>query len=117
MKHELFLFLLLLQACTGAPAAKSEYVNRHMLTGAWMHSSGSIHYPTLLFSKDSIAIFTSRADTLYRFRYRVSGNQLFLKDSRGNETSGNISSLGNDSLVFSALCDEAAKQVYIRRNN
>ena len=89
------------------------------ILGDWIliknESEDQFNYPSAHFTSDSQAVFTSRLDTLYRFRYSVRGDSLILKDINNNETVNRIKVLNKSVLIFSNLLMHNTKQVYKRQ--
>lgn len=86
------------------------------MKGEWISlSSVSINYPSLLIS-DSSAVFTSRGDTVYRFKYSIDpiSRILWLTDPFNKKLSAKILKVDNDSLVFDRLWDLDTKQRFSR---
>ena len=80
MKNKIFLLplYLLFGSCTSQSNTKIN-ISDNNLIGCWKLKDDGISYVQLHFKKDSTAIFTSRADTVYRFRYRAYKNYLILE--------------------------------------
>ena len=87
------------------------------MKGKWelKDNKNQINYPILYFKEDSTAIFTSRADTVYRFKYSFKNDYIILKNTFTPEiTEWKILRLSNDELVFKSLLEHKDKQVYKR---
>lgn len=85
------------------------------LLGEWtLSSTTQINYPSVSFSSDSMAVFTSQADTIYRYRYFVKWDSLILIDIDGKQSRFKILELSKSSLIFNGLPDQEGKQVYSR---
>ena len=85
--------------------------------GTWaLTSANQINYPQITFKNDATAIFSSRGDTLYRFKFSVKGDQLYLKDLFGKEEHYRFKMPAKDKLIFPALREHKTEQTYIRKN-
>ena len=86
--------------------------------GSWVLTSeaNQINYPQITFNNDATAIFSSRGDTLYRFKFSVKGDQLYLKDPFGKEEHYRFKMPAKDKLIFPALREHRTEQIYIRKN-
>lgn len=108
-----FILQVLLFFC----AEVSAQVESGCLQGKWelKGDESQINYPILSFNKDSSAVFSSRADTLYRFNYSIKKNYLILRSTSTPEvTRWEILRLSKDELVFKNLFEHKEKQVYKR---
>lgn len=103
-----FLTLIFVLSCS------SKQLDGNDILGEWtLQSKGSeINYPSISFVKDSLAVFTSRADTIYRYQYRVGTNSLIFKDIDGRESEFKILELNDSTLIFENLFEHKEKQVY-----
>ncbi len=108
------ILLLGLSSCNGQ---KNDTANNlsDIIIGKWTLTVKQVNYPTILFNKDSTAIFTSMGDTIYRFKYYLSKNELVLKDFNHKKTRDKILKLDSDSLIFETLADEKRVQKYVRK--
>lgn len=104
-----FLFTFMVAGCS----ITAQKENRKLL-GKWelTEKNFQVNYPVLYFNSDSIAIFTSRGDTIYRFKYFIKSENLILKDLNGIETEWIISKLDNNQLVFEKLFENSKEQHY-----
>ena len=84
------------------------------LLGKWElnEKKFQVNYPILYFNSDSTAIFTSRGDTIYRFKYSLMSENLTLKDLNGVETVWKISKFDGKQLVFEKLFENSKAQRY-----
>jgi len=71
-----------------------------------------VNYPILYFNTDSTAMFTSRGDTIYRFKYLLKSESLILKDLDDKESTWKISVLNEKELVFDKLFENIKLQHY-----
>lgn len=103
-----FIILIVLSSCS------THQVTKDNIFGEWeLQSQDSpINYPSISFGKDSIAVLTSRADTIYRYQYRVVDNSIFFKDMTGNESEFKISEVNDSTLIFESLFEHPDRQVY-----
>ena len=62
----------------------SERYNRSV-EGCWQLQSDHPDFPTLIFNKDSTAVFTSMIDTVFDFQYRVQPEGIRLRDIEGRQ--------------------------------
>jgi hypothetical protein len=88
--------------------------NGQNIYGSWYLHSSLINYPELTFSVDSIAIFKSRGDTVYRFRFYTKNDTLFLTDFFKKRATAKILTLSQDSLIFETLLENNSIQRYSR---
>jgi len=113
-----FLFALL-SICVGyeliscTHAEKTEKIQADKIAGSWYLNQWDL-YNKLYFDKDSIAVFDSHIDTLYRFIYEVKLNDLILRDANGNISHNTILELKSDTLIFKNLLDKKNIQRYSR---
>lgn len=98
-------FVLLLVCCSSQKEAH--------IYGNWCLVQNQVNYPELVFKKDSALMLKSRADTIYFYKFYLDQNRLVI--FKGDERIENdIIKLTYDSLVFSALLENANKQSYYR---
>lgn len=102
--------IFFLCSCSTKQIAKDD------ILGEWRLQSkeSPINYPSVSFDKDSSAVLTSRADTIYRYQYRVGDNSIIFKDLDGKESEFKILELNGSTLVFENLFEHKEKQVYKR---
>lgn len=106
----LYIGLLLLTA--QCKQKVTNHFEQKEILGEWELSENQINYPSLQFNTDSSAVFRSRADTIYRFRYTIKGDSLILKDIDNKETINRIKNLDKSRLVFYNLLEHDKEQVY-----
>lgn len=111
-----FITLLYLQSCNLNHKRLKNRQNKS-IKGYWiLKNQKVINYPSLEFKKDSLAIFFSRGDTIYRFKYFVKGSYLTLTNNFNSEKeSYEIIQLDNDNLIFASLREKKEKQHYKRK--
>lgn len=85
------------------------------ILGKWVLNKTQTNYPSLQFNADSSAIFTSRADTIYRFKYIIKRDSLILRDIDNKETINRIKLLDKSQLVFYNLLEHDKQQVYKKK--
>jgi len=80
MKNKIFLlpFYLVFGSCISQSNTKVNISNNNLI-GCWKLKDNGMSYVQLYFKKDSTAIVTSRADTIYRFSYWADKNYLILE--------------------------------------
>ncbi len=110
----IFLLTFLFDGCS----SNAQKENKKLI-GKWElnEKEFQVNYPILYFNSDSTAIFTSRGDTIYRFKYLFKSETLFLKDLNCKETSWKINKLNNEQLVFEKLFENLKPQYYIKVPN
>ena len=111
MKNVIIIFGLLFGSC--GTLQKIENGNS-TIVGKWCLGSNEINYPTVTFGTNSMAVFSSRMDTVYTFRYYVQSNKLNLVQPTREINKDRILKLTKDSLVFETLLEHKTKQVYYR---
>ena len=86
------------------------------LLGSWQleNEPDAINYGEIKFTGDSTALFLSRGDTIYRFKFHVKSEDLYLIDVLGKMESYQIISLTDNKLIFSSLREKKGEQVYKR---
>lgn len=85
------------------------------IIGRWcLLNPNQLNYPTLTFGMDSIAIFSSKMDTVYSFKYFVEGNYLNLVQPSTKVNRDRILKLTSDSLILETLLEHKIKQVYYK---
>jgi hypothetical protein len=97
-------------------SCSTKQIANDSIFGVWRLQSkdSSLNYPSVSFYKDSSAVLTSRADTIYRYQYRVGDNSIIFKDLDGKESEFKILELNSSTLVFENLFEHKEKQVYKR---
>lgn len=98
-------------------SVKRKYFSEKMLLGKWELNKDQVNYPTLFFNKDSTAVFSSKGDTIYEFRYSLQDDQLVLKDISNKRTINSITFLDSSKLIFSNLIEYNTRQEYNRKKN
>lgn len=92
-------------------------IETSFLKGEWRlkDRKGQVNYPVLYFNEDSSAVFSSRGDTLYRFKYSIKNDDLVLKSPATQQiTRWKILRLSKDDLILKNLFEHNEKQVYKR---
>lgn len=98
---------IFIQSCT---------VNKS-LVGKWcLNDNTHLNYPTITFGIDSIAVFSSKMDTVYSFKYYKKNNYLHLVQPTGEVIKEKILYLNKDSLVFKSLIENKTLQKYTKCN-
>lgn len=75
----LIIAMIFLDECVSHSNSGVSYNNSEVI-GCWKQSGTNLSYTYLIFKRDSTAIFESKADTIYRFKYWVTKNELILED-------------------------------------
>lgn len=104
----ILIILFLLISCDKTPKQFSS------ILGEWILTTSQINYPIIQFNSDSTAIFSSRGDTIYRYKYYVQDDFLYLIDNEKNKNQFKIEKLDSLNLVFSNLLDNNEKQIYVK---
>jgi len=105
----LILWALFLSNCSSNAVDTVESIS---LKGTWANTNETaVFYRTLTFA-DSSAIFTSRGDTIYIFKYYIDqpSRTLWLTDIFNKRLSAKIVKSDKDSLVLSNLWELSTKQ-------
>lgn len=76
----LYFVFFLFSGCNSSNYSSKEITTSDII-GCWKLKDNGISYTRLVFSKDSTAIFESKADTVYRFKYWIKDNFLMLEDN------------------------------------
>jgi hypothetical protein len=90
----------------------SNHFEQKQIIGEWVLNEDQINYPSLKFNADSSAVFTSRADTLYRFKFMVKGDSLILRDINNHISVNRIKTLNETELTFCQLLEHDKEQAY-----
>lgn len=87
------------------------------LVGTWvLVDKTAINYPEIAFNKNAMAIFFSKGDTIYRYKYELQENgTIELTDNKDNKYINAIIKFDNDSLMFDGLPNQKGKQLYIKK--
>lgn len=109
-----FLAVIMIMSCAIAKPASKGISNE--LIGRWCLTKNQTNYPTLVFEHDSLAVFESRADTVYGFKYYVIDRSLYLIQPTGKIEQNKILTFTKDSLSFESLLENKAVQMYYRCN-
>jgi hypothetical protein len=112
MKILLIELLLIMGACN---QNNTYIIDKNKLLGEWTLSKNEINYPSLTFNADSIAVFTSMADTIYRFKYSIKNNLIILKDIYNVERINKVKMLNHHELIFYNLLTQNTEQIYRRK--
>lgn len=104
-----FISFLFFEGCSvTAPKESKKILGKWELT----EKEFQVNYPILYFNTDSTAMFTSRGDTIYQFKYFLKSENLILKDLDGKESTWKISVLNEKELVFDKLFENIKPQHY-----
>jgi hypothetical protein len=107
--------LVLVSIISCGPRQEATRYNGRDILGVWkLKDKEQLNYPTLDFKPDSIAILTSRGDTVYRWKYLVQGDSLILFDVYNAKKAIRIDHLDSVKLVFNDLLEEKGKQLYFK---
>ena len=84
------------------------------LVGHWTLNGGErqINYPEIEFLNDSTAVLYSRADTVYRYIYRLQNDSLYLTDINGRQYVNKINKVDDKSIMFEGIADVKGIQIY-----
>ncbi len=105
---------VLFASCFTMATSKS---NSTKLVCRWCLIGNQLNYPTLTFQNDSLAVFGSRGDTVFRFKYYIKSQNLYLIRPEGEIVQNKILHLSNDSLRLESLLENKTVQVYYRCKN
>lgn len=109
-----FIIIAILLSCNTTKKIKG---GSDTIIGRWcLLNSNQLNYPTLTFGADSIAIFSSKMDTVYSFKYFVQGNYLNLVQPSTRVNKDRILKLTSDSLILETLLEHKINQVYYKCN-
>lgn len=114
LSNILYSTLFLLSCGSSADQQKVNDYNNKDIIGKWILTVKQVNYPSLVFNADSTAVFTSMADTIYRFKYYVDKTELVLKDINEKTIRDKILKMDRDSLIFETLADNKQVQKYYR---
>ncbi len=116
MKNCLFVLFALCFLIGCGSMSKNSFVSSEKLFGEWVleNETHAINYPKIEFAADSTALFFSRGDTIYRFKFQVKSDNLYLTDIFGKEETYRVIGITDDQLIFSSLREKKVKQVYKR---
>lgn len=109
MKNIIFIITIVCCACSTPVHEKSSDIY-----GKWCLTTDQINYPEIRFSSDSIAIFSSKMDTTYRYKYYVDDSYLYIIQLNLSTQKNRILQLTRDSLVFESLMEIHQRQVYLK---
>lgn len=98
-------------------SSKNNPNHESQIIGTWVLNKKQVNYPKLTFKSNSTCIFTSMGDTLYKFKYRVTGSELILEDVLGRIEKNKILELSKDVLIFENLWKNKGRQEYNRKEN
>jgi len=111
MKKIILGVVVFMQSCTVNKDLHKSFV------GKWcLNDKTQLNYPVINFGTDSIAVFSSKMDTVYSFKYYKKENYLHLVQPTGNVIKEKILYLSKDSLVFKSLMENKAPQKYTKCN-
>ncbi len=104
-----FISFLFFEGCIVTAIKESEKI-----LGKWelTEKEFQVNYPILYFNTDSTAMFASRGDTIYRFKYLLKSENIILKDLNGKESTWKINVLNKKELVFEKLFENIKPQHY-----
>ena len=105
--------ILIIFSCVSTKETGKE----NMLLGNWcLESVKQLNYPIITFKADSIAIFSSKMDTVYSFKYYQKDDFLNIVQSNNDIIKAKINFISKDSLVFETLLENNFKQIYHKCN-
>lgn len=109
-----FVFLIFFEGCSQTALNESKKI-----LGKWelTEKEFQVNYPILYFNTDTTAMFTSRGDTIYRFKYLIKSENLILKDLNGKESTWKISVLNEKELILEELFENIKPQHYKKAPN
>lgn len=94
-------------------SSTNKIVEHETLIGEWeLNSETQINYPLIEFYSDSTAIFRSKADTLYRYNFKLKEDSLILINNSNIISVNKILVLNDKQLVFDKLIEHKNKQTY-----
>lgn len=111
----IILYILLTLSCTPTKNIQKNILSKNII-GRWCLTVNQTNYPSITFREDSLAIFDSRGDTVYRFKYYLSESDLFLVQPTSEVRKNHILSLTKDSLIFETLLEHNTRQSYYKCN-
>lgn len=86
-----------------------------VIVGKWcLVDKKSINYPTITFDNEGIAIFTSKMDTVYSYKYFIKNDELNLIQPSRKVNVDKIIKISKDSLVLKSLLENKKEQIYYR---
>ena len=115
MKNSIIIIIIVAILCYSCSTSSKINGGGSRIIGTWcLLNTNEINYPTIIFRADSFAIFHSKMDTVYRFKYFVQENYLHLIQPNREIKKDMILKITQDSLIFSTLLEHKKKQVYYR---
>jgi hypothetical protein len=114
MKKYIMIYFLLIFSCV-----KKKVIKETDIVGYWELEKSyldQINYPSIIFKSGGNAIFTSRGDTIYRYKYSLSSDTLTMVDINSLVYKTKIIKLDSSVLIFSSLLTNTDKQVYQRHS-
>ena len=89
-------------------------ISKERLYGEWVLKRGEkqINYPYIVFFDNDSAVFHSRADTIYEFKFFIKNDSLYLVDIYGKKYVNKIMELNDKSVIFEGIADVTKTQVY-----
>ncbi len=96
-------------------ALAAQEIDQRQLRGTWYLAMPHGNHPSIAFYGKDDVILTSRGDTIYRFKYRLSTDTLYLTDVFKRTVVDKILKLRNDSLLFKALQEDKSDLLYLRK--
>lgn len=117
-KHYFFLLLIvtLLKSCLSQKSDGT--IDKKLLYGKWcLLNKDQLNYPKIIFQKNSIAILTSKMDTVYTHKYYLKNKELIFFMDEANINSNKILSLEKDTLRLKTLLLNKFEQVYYKCDN
>ncbi len=87
-----------------------------MLEGEWNRTTENpINYQQLEFKRDSIATFSSRGGTIFRYKFYTENELLILVDPNAKDTFYcSIMKLNQDTIVFNGFLENKGFQTYLK---
>ena len=105
---KLYLIILFLSSCS-----LSKY--KSLKNSIWIQSDKEkINYVELRFDKKNL-IATSLGDTIFRFKYKLKKNNLYLTDINRKVTKIRIINYHSDILIFESFMEHKTIQTYLRK--
>ncbi len=108
---KVFILLLLIFSCV---SIKRPFDKKREIIGKWCSKVEQFNYPTITFTKDSLAVLSSSIDTIYYYRYFVNDNYLHLQNYENKKAEIQILRFTKDSLILVSLLENKGKQTYYK---
>ena len=113
--YSILAFSFIIVSCT-LQNKKARTITNDMLLGDWELIGGNkqVNYPNIEFLADSTAVLYSQADTLYRFKYFVRADSLYLIDIKGGKYINRIKKITDKTAIFDGIASVKKEQKYKR---